>query len=529
MLQIYDRVLGSGSQETLIALFALVGGLYGLMALLDFARGRLMARFGARFQEALDGRVFAAVIARNMRADPNKASSNELRNLETLRSLFPSPVMLALCDIPWSPIFFLGLLLFHPLLGWLGLAGAGILLVVAILNQFTTYKKTNEASSSSTVAESFSTQVNASSELILSQGMLPDVLKRWALLRRKSIDQNMLSGDYGNAFTAFSKAFRLFLQSAMLAAGAYFALKGELTGGAIIAGSILLGRALQPVEQMLSGWPQIQRGFAAWRDVTKLLSDIPKPIEKHGLSQPRAHLEVSAITLIPPGAEAATLQKVSLEVTPGEALGIIGSSGSGKSTLARAITGLWPTTLGEVRFGGATLDQYDNVTLGKLIGYLPQTVTLFPSTIAENIARMAQRPDPKLVEAAARKAHAHELIVSLPQGYNTMLDGDEGSLSGGQRQRIALARAFFGDPSLLILDEPNSALDAEGSEALNKAIAELKKQEKAVIIMTHRPLAISQCDNLAVIKQGSIRMYGPRDEVLKKVLKNVPGVSQVSN
>ena len=529
MLQIYDRVLGSGSQETLIALFALVGGLYGLMALLDFARGRLMARFGARFQEALDGRVFAAVIARNMRADPNKASSNELRNLETLRSLFPSPVMLALCDIPWSPIFFLGLFLFHPLLGWLGLAGAGILLVVTILNQFTTYKKTNEASSSSTVAENFSTQVNASSELILSQGMLPDVLKRWALLRRKSIDQNMLSGDYGNAFTAFSKAFRLFLQSAMLAAGAYFALKGELTGGAIIAGSILLGRALQPVEQMLSGWPQIQRGFAAWRDVTKLLSDIPKPIEKHGLSQPRAHLEVSAITLIPPGAEAATLQKVSLEVTPGEALGIIGSSGSGKSTLARAITGLWPTTLGEVRFGGATLDQYDNVTLGKLIGYLPQTVTLFPSTIAENIARMAQRPDPKLVEAAARKAHAHELIVSLPQGYNTMLDGDEGSLSGGQRQRIALARAFFGDPSLLILDEPNSALDAEGSEALNKAIAELKKQEKAVIIMTHRPLAISQCDNLAVIKQGSIRMYGPRDEVLKKVLKNVPGVSQTSN
>lgn len=263
MLQIYDRVLGSGSQETLIALFALVGGLYGLMALLDFARGRLMARFGARFQEALDDRVFAAVIARNMRADPNKASSNELRNLETLRSLFPSPVMLALCDIPWSPIFFLGLFLFHPLLGWLGLAGAGILLVVAILNQFTTYKKTNEASSSSTVAESFSTQVNASSELILSQGMLPDVLKRWALLRRKSIDQNMLSGDYGNAFTAFSKAFRLFLQSAMLAAGAYFALKGELTGGAIIAGSILLGRALQPVEQMLSGWPQIQRGFAA--------------------------------------------------------------------------------------------------------------------------------------------------------------------------------------------------------------------------------------------------------------------------
>ena len=526
MLQIYDRVLGSGSEETLVALFILVGGLYALMALLDFARGRLMARFGARFQEAIDMRVFSAVMSRSISADPLRPMRNELRDAENLQSFFSSPVILALCDIPWSPIFFMAIFIFHPSLGWLGIAGGAVLLTLTVINQWSTRQKTKEAAQTSTQAHSFSTQSQKSSEVILSQGMLPDILKRWVSYRRKALDQSMLSNDLGGGFSSLSKSFRLFLQSAMLAFGAYLVLKGELTGGAIIAGSILLGRALQPIEQTLSGWPQIQRSMESWRALTALLTEIPAPVEKHGLTSPNAHLSVLNVTVIPPGGDAATLQQVSFEVRSGHAVGIIGSSGSGKSTLARAMTGLWPTTLGEIRFGGATIDQYDYVTLGKLIGYLPQNVTLFSGTIAENIARMSEDPDDLAVEEAARKAHAHELITSLPQGYNTLLDGGDGRLSGGQRQRIALARAFYGNPSLLILDEPNSALDSEGSEALNKAIIDMKAQSKAVIIMTHRPLAIAQCDTLIVLKQGLIRANGPRDEVLKRMVKNVPQIHQ---
>ena len=526
MLQIYDRVLGSGSEETLVALFILVGGLYALMALLDFARGRLMARFGARFQEAIDMRVFSAVMSRSISADPLRPMRNELRDAENLQSFFSSPVILALCDIPWSPIFFMAIFIFHPSLGWLGIAGGAVLLTLTVINQWSTRQKTKEAAQTSTQAHSFSTQSQKSSEVILSQGMLPDILKRWVSYRRKALDQSMRSNDLGGGFSSLSKSFRLFLQSAMLAFGAYLVLKGELTGGAIIAGSILLGRALQPIEQTLSGWPQIQRSMESWRALTALLTEIPAPVEKHGLTSPNAHLSVLNVTVIPPGGDAATLQQVSFEVRSGHAVGIIGSSGSGKSTLARAMTGLWPTTLGEIRFGGATIDQYDYVTLGKLIGYLPQNVTLFSGTIAENIARMSEDPDDLAVEEAARKAHAHELITSLPQGYNTLLDGGDGRLSGGQRQRIALARAFYGNPSLLILDEPNSALDSEGSEALNKAIIDMKAQSKAVIIMTHRPLAIAQCDTLIVLKQGLIRANGPRDEVLKRMVKNVPQIHQ---
>ena len=526
MLQIYDRVIGSGSKETLVALFLLVCGLYGLMALLDFARGRLMARFGARFQETIDARVFSAVIASSMNADPRKPAGNELRDIETIQSFTSSPVILALCDIPWSPIFFIAIFIFNPLLGWLGLAGGAVLLIITVINQRSTRRHTKEASQTSTQAHSFSTQSKRSSELILSQGMLPDVLKRWLSYRHKALDLSMRSNDRGGAFSSFSKSFRLLLQSAMLAFGAYLVLKGQLTGGAIIAGSIMLGRALQPIEQTLSGWPQIQRATESWRSISKLLSEVPAPIEKHGLTQPKAHLSVIGITVIPPGGSAATLQQISFELKPGEAVGIIGPSGSGKSTLARAITGLWPSTLGEIRFGGATIGQYDQVTFGKLIGYLPQDVSLFPGTIAENIARMNEKPDHSAVEEAARKAHAHDLITSLPQGYNTLLDGGDGLLSGGQRQRIALARAFYGNPSLLILDEPNSSLDAEGSDALAAAVADMKAEHKAVIVMTHRPLAISQCDTLIVLKQGLIRAYGPRDDVLNRMVKNIPQITQ---
>ena len=420
MLQIYDRVLGSGSEATLIALFMLVAGLFLLMALLDYARGRLLARFGARFQETLDSRLFSAVISSSARADPRKPPGNGLRDIEALQALFSSPVILAICDAPWSPIFFAAIFIFHPMLGWLGVAGGLALLFTTLINQWVTRRKTTEFGETSLAAHDFSAQSRTSGELILAQGMFPDMLARWRSYRRKALAQYVLSGDLAGMFTSASKSFRLFLQSAMLALGAYFVLQGEMTAGAIIAGSILLGRALQPIEQTLGGWRQVQRGMETWKSLSRLLSEVPPAQEKHGLTCPQVRLEVIGLTIIPPGAAAATLQQMSFAVKPGEALGIMGPSGSGKSTLARAITGLWPPTLGEIRFGGATLDQYDRVTLGKLIGYFPQNVTHFPGTIAENIARMDVELNPEAVEKAARKAHAHELITSLPQGYDTL-------------------------------------------------------------------------------------------------------------
>lgn len=522
MLQIYDRVLASGSQETLVALFVLVGALYGLMALLEFARGRLMARFGARFQEALDARVFGAVMARSAVADPRRPASDELRDLEGLRTFYGSPTVLAICDMPWAPIFFGAIFILHPTLGWLGLAGGGVLLVVTALNQWSTRRRNAAAAQAAKQAHGFSARAQNASEVILAQGMLPDMLSRWLGDQRTAVDHAMRGNDTGGAFTSFSKSFRLFIQSAMLAAGAWFVLKGELTPGAIIAGSILLGRALQPVQQVLAGWPQIQKASASRKSLASLLSAIPPPVTRHGLTRPEASVSVIDVTVVPPGGEAATLHQVSLTVPPGTALGIIGSSGSGKSTLARALTGLWPVRLGEIRFGDAALDQYDRVTLGRLIGYLPQDIALFPGTIAENIARMSGSPDAAAVEAAARTAHAHDLITGLPQGYDTPLDGGHGLLSGGQRQRIALARAFYGEPSLLILDEPNSALDAEGSDALLAAIRGMKAAGGAVIVMTHRPMAIAACDTLTVLHKGRVRAQGPRDEILRSLTPRIP-------
>jgi ATP-binding cassette subfamily C protein len=294
----------------------------------------------------------------------------------------------------------------------------------------------------------------------------------------------------------------------------------------MIASSIMLGRALAPIEQAMGQWPVLQRAKAGWESLGRYLATVPQAAPKTELPVPPALVTVSSLTVVPPGSKVPTLRNINFQLRPGQALGVIGRSGSGKSTLARALLGYWPPAAGEIRLGGATLDQYDPERLGQHIGYLPQAVTLFSGTVAENIARMAQNPDPAAVIAAAKSANAHDIITSLPNGYDTVLSGAENQLSGGQRQRVALARALYGNPVLLILDEPNSALDSEGSEALNLAVREFKAAGKGVIIMTHRPLAIAECDFLMVVENGLIAGYGPRDEMIEKTLKNAPNVHQ---
>jgi len=526
MLQVYDRVLGSRSEATLVALFALVAVLYALMGLLDYARGRIMARYAARFRAKLDNKVFAAVITQSLNPKERGQSAAGLRNLDAVQTFLTAPVMIALFDIPWTPLFLGAIFIFHPLLGWLAVAGGGTLIVVTLLNNWTTRKKTLGAAQKTSAAHSLAEQTRLSSEIVRSQGMGASMEERWRNVQNEALAQTISASDWTGSFSAMTKAFRLFLQSAMLAVGAYLVLQGELTAGAMIAGSILLGRALAPIEQSIGQWAVVQRAYAGWREIKKLLASMDANPTTTVLPRPQARLTFDGVAVFVPEAKKPTLAGISFALEPGQVLGVIGNSGMGKSTLAKAVVGLLPAAAGEVRFGGATLDQYDPDQLGSLIGYLPQNVTLFSGTVAENIARMSTAPDEHKVFEAAKRANAHEMILALPEGYQTVLHGNDSQLSGGQKQRLALARALYNDPVLLVLDEPNSALDSVGTDALNRSVREFKNSNRAVIIMTHRPQAIAECDRLIVIEQGRMKANGPRDEVLQAMLKNAKSVQQ---
>lgn len=520
MLQVYDRVLSSGSVETLTALFILVAALYGIMGFLDYARGRVAARVGARFQSSLDGRVFSAILRRSVIPGERARPATGLRDLESVQRFMSSPVLFAIFDIPWTPIFIAVIFVFHPWMGWLAVAGGVILIFVTFLNQLLTSKPQIDAQIATNRSEAFAENVREEGEIVQGLGMRNAVLSRWQQTRDAALEAQIDASDRTGVFATVSKTFRFFLQSAMLALGAYLVLQGQLNPGAMIAGSILMGRALAPVDQAIGGWSVFQRARQGWRSLRELLSTTAAEQAHTPLPAARSILEAQQVTVVPPGEQVATLRMLSFRLEPGQALGVIGPSGSGKSTLARVLTGIWPPASGKVRFDGATLDQYAPEVLGAQIGYLPQDVALFGATVAENIARLALQPDPEKVVAAAKKAGAHELILNLPNGYDTVLTPGGGRLSGGQKQRIGLARAMYGDPAILILDEPNSNLDSIGGDALNAAISTMKSEGKSVIIMAHRPSGIAQCDLIMVLENGMRKAFGPRDEVLREQVKN---------
>lgn len=520
MLQVYDRVISSRSEETLVALFVLVAFLYLAYGLLDYARGRVMARIGARFQDRLDKRVFAAamrVIA--VKSDDAGALAAQ-RDLESVQRLLASPTLLAVFDMPWTPLFLAAMFLFHPLLGWLAVAGGVVLIGLTILNQHFTRRPMRDAGLASVAADQMSEQLKSEAETVQALGMRGAGFSRWYLARGDALERNTHLADVAGRFSTATKAFRLFLQSAVLALGAYLVLGGLITPGTMVASSILMGRALAPVEQAVGQWAIVQRAQEGWARLATLLTRVPEESTRTALPRPRAILEATQLTVVPPGEQTASLRMVTFRVEPGQALGVIGPSGAGKSTLARAVTGLWRPAGGKLRLDGASIDQYDADVYGRYIGYLPQRVTLFEGTITENIARLTPNPDPAEVIKAAKRAGAHDMIVTLPQGYDTRVAPNGGRLSGGQVQRVGLARALFGDPVLLVLDEPNANLDNEGSTALNAAIREVKAAGGAVLIMAHRPAAIQECDILLVLEQGTMRAFGPRDEVLRGLVKN---------
>jgi ATP-binding cassette subfamily C protein len=520
MMQFYDRVLGSQSEATLVALTGLITGLFLIMGVLEHVRARVLARVGAKVQDKLDRRVFAAAMQRLTVApnDPNAMAAQ--RDLEAVQRLWASSTLIAVFDVPWTPIFILAISIFHPALGLLALFGGAFLVTVTILNQKMTAKPQARVNGLTMQAERVSDMIKLEAEPVQALGMTGAAFDRWQQTRAAALKESIEAGDLAGKFASVSKTFRLFLQSAMLGLGAWYVLQGEMTGGAMIAASILMGRALQPIEMAVGQWPIISRAIEGYERLSILLTMSPEKPRPMKLPRPRAVLDVQNLTVVPPGEQQAVLRMVNFTLNPGQALGVIGPSGAGKSTLARALIGVWQPSGGKVRLDGASLEQYETDILGSYFGYLPQRVGLFEGTIGENIARLQPNPSSDAIVSAAKRAAAHDMILRLPEGYDTKVSALGGRLSGGQIQRIGLARALYGEPVILVLDEPNSNLDNDGTLALNAAIRSTKEAGGAVLIMAHRPAAIQECDLLLVIEDGTRRAFGPRDQVLRDMVKN---------
>lgn len=525
MLQVYDRVLGSGSVETLVALSLLVLFLFAAMAVFDAIRALIMARIGMRFQRDLDDRVFDAVIRKSaVMADAGARAG--FSHLDNVQRLLAAPVLIAGFDLPWTVIFFGAIFVFHPYLGWMAVGGATTLVAITVINQLLSKRAQTGAGQSAQQADAVAEQIISEAETIEAMGMRGAALAHWKLDRDAAQALQMSASDVGSGFSALTRTLRLFLQSAMLGMGAWLVLGNQMTPGGMIAGSILLGRALSPVETLVHQWPVVQQGLSGWHYLAHLLANVPVEVARLTLPDPEARLTVNALTVVPPGDRKAVLKAVTFHITPGQAVGVIGPSGTGKSSLARALTGVWRPAGGDVRLDGATLAQYGAARLGRHIGYLPQRIQLFDGTVAQNIARLAEVPDTTKVIEAAKRAAAHDMILELPNGYDTRVEGGLLRLSGGQIQRIALARAVYDNPVVLVLDEPNANLDNAGSQALNAAIRGVKARGGAVLIMAHRPAAIQECEMLLVLDNGVRVAFGPKDEVLSGMVKNVQAIQR---
>ncbi|WP_299951349.1 type I secretion system permease/ATPase [uncultured Ruegeria sp.] len=519
MLQVYDRVLTSKSEQTLIALSLIVLFLFVVMGVLDYIRTRVMTRVGAKFSDTLNRRVFESVVRRSAQL-PDLNAETGLKSLENIRQFLASPMLIALIDLPWTPLFLFGIYLFHPWLGYLAIGSALFLLLIAGINQVATQRKNQLATRAVHKSDLMSEQIRVEAETVQSMGMLTSIFDRWQNLQDEALSEQTESAEKGTLYKTISKVFRMIVQSAMLGLAAYLVLQAEVTPGVMIASSILLGRALAPIETIVASWPVLQSAHRGWKTLAALLAVAPPLSDRTELPAPPAHLSIKQLSVAPPGQSRLALKGPTFTVESGTAVAVIGPSGSGKSTLARALTGLWQPYNGEVRLGQFPLNQYHPDKLGQYVGYLPQRIHLFEGTIAENIARFADEADDSKVVAAAMKADAHQMISELPDGYDTIINANGGQLSGGQMQRIGLARALYSDPIVLVLDEPNSSLDSHGSMALNRAIRSLKEEGCIVMIMAHRPAALSECEKILILSQGMMVDYGPRDEVLQKYVTN---------
>lgn len=531
MLQVYDSVLASRSQATLVALSVLAAALFLAMGLIDHARGRILARLGAGLQHRLEARVLAAAQARLVLRPDDPAARLALQDLDAVQRLWTSAVMTHAFDLPWSPLFLAILFAFGAPMGWLALGGACALFGLAILTRSATARASQTANLNFQQADAQAAEMSRQAEVLGGLGMAGQALRRWKDRRSAALAGMMQAADRAAAIAALGRSLRMILQSAILGLGAWLVLQGRLSPGAMIAGSVLLGRSLQPVEQAIGQWPLITRGVEARSRLAGLLASTPPAQARSPLPRPTPQLEVQGLTVLPPRPASAppsqnepVLRGITLQLGPGQTLGVLGASGTGKSCLARALAGAWPAAAGWIRLGGATPDQYGPDGYGRLIGYVPQRLPLFEGTVADNIARLDRAADPAAITTAARRAGAHDVILRLPLGYDTPVGSQGSALSGGQIQLIGLARALYGDPVLLVLDEPHANLDAAGLGALQAALQAHRDGGGLAVIMAHQPAQLADCDQLLLLDQGRVHALGPRDAVLRAMARpHIPG------
>jgi PrtD family type I secretion system ABC transporter len=515
MLQVFDRVLASRSGETLFVLTVAAVLALVVMALLEVVRARLLALAGAAVDRSLGPRVLDGLLAQTARLSGG-AYLNGLRDVNTMRTFLGGAGLTALFDAPWLPIFLLVIFLFHPVLGLVALIGALAMVTLAVLNERLTRKPLERSQAEARRAGRFIDMNVRNAEVVNALGMLPAVTKRWSQLNDAALVEQMRASGIGGALTGWTKFARQAIQLAMLAAGAYLVVNQDATAGVMIAGTVLLGRALAPVEALVAGWRNLVEAKNAWRRLHELLAANPPAEPATELPAPQGHVEVEAVAFRL--GEKVILRGISFKLAAGESLGLIGPSASGKSTLARVLVGVWKPASGVVRLDGADVAAWPRERLGPHLGYLPQDVELFAGTVAENIARLGS-PDATEVVLAAQRAHVHDLILRLPRGYDTDIGESGQSLSPGQRQRIALARALYGKPKLVVLDEPNANLDHEGEEALLRALETLKAEGATVVVIAHRPSLLRNVDKMLVLNDGAVASFGPRAEVMARVTR----------
>ena len=514
MLEVYDRVVNSRNHTTLVMLTLLVLGAYMVMELLEWARSEVMRAASVELDRRMSGRIFSAIFEANLRRLPG-GTQQPLHDFRLVRDFLYSPVLLALLEAPISLVMMVLLFLISPVLGWSALVFAVLQTFVAWLNERSTKPPLMQANRAAIEAQQYADNTLRNAEVIESMGMLRDTHRRWLGKQRDFLDLQALASERAGGFQAVSKLLQTTLSSMLLGLGAWLLLHNQLSGGGgmVIVASILGGRMLAPLVQVVSQWQSVVNVRDAWSRVEQLLEAVPAQPRSMALPAPRGALHVEQLVAGAPGNPALILRGVQFALAPGEVLAVVGPSAAGKTTLARLLVGLWPAQGGKVRLDGADIHTWDKAELGVHLGYLPQGVELFEGTLAENIARFAQ-VEPAKVEAAARAVGLHEFILSLPQGYDSPVGPEGARLSGGQRQRVGLARALYGDPVFVVLDEPNSSLDEEGDAALARAIQEGKARGTTFVVMTHRTSVLGVADKMLVLRDGMQQAFGPRDEVL---------------
>jgi len=513
MLQVYDRVITSGSYNTLLVLTLIMAFLLISMGGLEWVRSRVLIHLGERIDGVLASRLFNAGFVNKLRGAPNSGSQG-LQDLFGLKNFVTGHGLFAFLDFPWLPVYLAIMFLFHPLYGWMGVGAALVLLALAFTNEYLTNPMLQEASKKSVGVHQLLTRNFQNAEAVHAMGMQGNVRGKWQPMHEEVQGLQAQASKRSASFTSASRNIRLLVQSLILGLGGYLVLQQEISPGVMIAGSILLGRALAPIDQLIGAW----RGFSAARSqhqrITDLLSEVPEETPRMTLPEPTGQLSFEQVFVVPPGVQEPVLKNLNFSVKPGEVVAVIGPSASGKSSLARAALGVWPASKGVVRLDGADINQWDREQLGPFLGYVPQDVELFDGTVKDNIARFGQVNADAVVEAA-KLAGVHELILRLPEGYDTVIGQSGGVLSGGQRQRIALARAIYRFPKLVVLDEPNSNLDDAGERDLARTIAELKRRGTTVLVITHRMSLVNAVDKIMVLVEGQVRDFDERAKVLE--------------